>query len=86
MKEMCRNFICDGADRPAAASSTAAEGTPNCAACVRERVGFAQAYVPTQPYEAPQEEAQSLICGTVFSDLVQPYCSGWNLTRFAKEG
>ena len=40
--------------------------------------------VPFQPYEAPMEAEQSLICGTVFADLAIPYCSGWNLYRFGR--
>ena len=50
-----------------------------------ERVGLAQAMVPFQPYEAPMEQEQSLICGTAFADLAMPYCSGWNLYRFRRE-
>lgn len=57
----------------------------DCNACVLERVGLAQAFVPNQPYEAPMEQEQSLVCGTTFSALVMPYCSGWNLYRFGKE-
>ena len=57
----------------------------DCNACVLERVGLAQAFVPDQFYEAPMEQEQSLVCGTAFSALVMPYCSGWNLYRFGKE-
>ena len=49
-----------------------------------EQIGPAQAMVPFQPYEAPMEAEQSLICGTVFADLAIPYCSGWNLYRFGR--
>ena len=85
MKEMCKNFICNGtcgmqpeppADMPAA---------ENCNACVMEHIGLAQAFVPFQPAQMPMEQEQSLVCGTAFSDLVMPYCSGWNLYRFGKE-
>ncbi len=57
----------------------------DCNACVLERVGLAQAFVADQPYEALMEQEQSLVCGTAFSALVMPYCSGWNLYRFGKE-
>lgn len=57
----------------------------DCNACVMERIGLAQAMVPFQPYEAPMEQEQSLVCGTAFANLAMPYCSGWNLYRFAKE-
>ena len=95
MKEMCRNFVCDPGrypqqsantqrSMPSAAANNAA--IPNqCNACVIEQVGLAQAMVPFQPYEAPMEQEQSLVCGTVFADLAMPYCSGWNLYRFGKE-
>ncbi len=49
-------------------------------------MGRRRAMVPFQPYEAPMEAEQSLICGTVFADLAIPYCSGWNLYRFGRGG
>ena len=79
MKEMCKNFVCDGC------STMPDAMMGSCNSCVIERVGLAQAFVPTQPYQMPMEEEQSLVCGTVFSDLAIPYCSGWNLYRFGKE-
>lgn len=95
MKEMCRNFICNTnrypqtcGNMPQTEDNTAVmpdTGMEDCSACVRERIGLAQAYVPSQPYEAPMEQEQSLVCGTVFSELVMPYCSGWNIYRFGKE-
>ena len=57
----------------------------DCSSCVMNRIGLAQAYVPSQPYTTPIEQEQSLVCGTAFSELVMPYCSGWNLYRF-REG
>ena len=98
MKEMCRNFICNNrqcqqatTSLPQSAQATSTYATiPNtsindCSNCVLERVGLAQAYVPSQPYTTPMEQEQSLVCGTTFSELVMPYCSGWNLYRF-REG
>ena len=100
MKEMCRNFICNNSRCQHANSSipqTAAEQTSsaytfrpdtsmgNCSNCVLERIGLAQAYIPSQPYTTPMEQEQSLVCGTTFTELSMPYCSGWNLYRF-REG
>jgi len=94
MKEMCRNFICSN---PCASTQNAAAKTAgstnmlsdkpidSCNACVMERIGPAQAYVAFQSYAVPMEQEQSLVCGTVFSELVMPYCKGWNLYRFSKE-
>ena len=96
MKEMCRNFVCDPSrcpqqsantqrSMPSAAANNAATIPNQCNTCVIEQVGLAQAMVPFQPYEAPMEQEQSLVCGTVFADLAMPYCSSWNLYRFGKE-
>ncbi len=96
MKEMCRNFVCNTGrcpqqsantqrSMPSAAANNAAAIPNPCNACVIERVGLAQAMVPFQPYEAPMEQEQSLVCGTAFADLAMPYCSGWNLYRFRRE-
>ncbi|MBR2383590.1 MAG: spore coat associated protein CotJA [Anaerotignum sp.] len=90
MKEMCRNFICNTNKCPSASGAQAAALVPDtsmgdCSSCVMERIGLAQAFVPSQPYTAPMEQERSLVCGTTFSELVMPYCSGWNLYRFAKE-
>ena len=100
MKEMCRNFVCNNnrcpqsaANSPRAASAENANTltvTPvasmgNCNACVMERIGLARTFIPTQPYEDLKDQEQSLVCGTVFSELSMPYCSGWNLYRFGKE-
>ena len=100
MKEMCRNFICNNnrctqaaANTPQSTSAQNANSlsvTPDasmgdCSACVIERIGLAQAFIPSQPYETLKDQEQSLICGTVFSELSMPYCSGWNLYRLGKE-
>lgn len=100
MKEMCQNFICNTKKCPAQPSEPTVQGAMHapstaavlpdtdmgdCNACVIERVGLAQAFVASQPYAAPMEQEQSLVCGTAFSALVMPYCSGWNLYRAAKE-
>lgn len=88
MKEMCRNFICNGCmqkndAQPAALQPDTTMG--DCNACVTERVGLAQAFIPTQTFAQPMEQEQSLVCGTAFSALAMPYCSGWNLYRFGRE-
>ena len=89
MREMCRNFACNQHCRQNNTETASATLTPatmigNCNACVLEQIGPAQAMVPFQPYEAPMEAEQSLICGTVFADLAIPSCSGWNLYRVGK--
>lgn len=99
MKEMCRNFVCNhncqkqtsdpmqhSASHPANTAAILPDtGMGDCNACVMERIGLAQAFIPTQPFTQPMEQEQSLVCGTAFADLVMPYCSGWNLYRFGKE-
>ena len=100
MKEMCRNFICNNkqctkanvnmTNSPFPQAETSASfiqemPMTDCSSCVMNRIGLAQAYVPSQPYAPPMPQEQSLICGTAFSDLAMPYCSGWNLYRFGKE-
>ncbi|WP_458397698.1 spore coat associated protein CotJA [Anaerotignum sp.] len=97
MKEMCRNFVCNNnrcqqrsMNTPSAIAAQPSAILPDtsmgdCSSCVMDRIGLAQAYIPSQPYSVPMEQEQSLVCGTVFSDLVMPYCSGWNLYRFRKE-
>ena len=100
MKEMCRNFICNNnhcpqsvSNSPRVASTQSTNPlpiTPNtsmgdCSTCVMERIGLARAFIPTQPYQDLKDQEQSLVCGTVFSELSMPYCSGWNLYRFGKE-
>ena len=96
MKEMCRKFICNNNHYPQESNSPSAKklsnttissdtATGNCSYCVIERIGLAQAFVPAQPYTAPMDQEQSLICGTAFSELAMPYCAGWNLYRFGKE-
>ena len=100
MKEVCGNFICNAKKCPAAQQpcahrnscsmvSPAAEETnqsmekQTCPA--KNGLSLAQAYVPSQSYQPPMPQEQSLVCGTAFAELVMPYCSGWNLYRFAKE-
>lgn len=89
MREMCKNFACNQScgqspcmQAPAALNPDTTMG--DCNTCVWERIGFAQAMVPFQPYETPKGQEQSLICGTVFDSLSMPYCDGWNLYRFGK--
>ena len=100
MKEMCRNFICNNSNCPQAATNmpqvppaqtansyaiTPDTSMGDCSRCVMERIGLAQAYVPSQPYTMPMDQEQSLVCGTAFSELAMPYCSGWNLYRLGRE-
>lgn len=87
MKEACNHFICDTGNTGAtgAMPPQVQPATDSCAACVLAKVGPAQAYVPSQAYEQPMEQEQSLVCGTAFSGLVVPYCSGWHLYQSAKE-
>ena len=77
MREMCRNFACNQHCRQNNAEAASATLTPatmigNCNACVLEQIGPAQAMVPFQPYEAPMEAEQSLICGTIWLSPIAP--------------
>lgn len=76
MKEIASNFLPDTCET---------ETTMDCNACVIKKVGLAQAFVPSQPYQTPSSAEQSLICGTVFSDLSMPYVQGSHIKRNAKE-
>lgn len=76
MKEIASNFLPDACET---------ETTMDCNACVIKKVGLAQAFVPSQPYQAPSSPEQSLICGTAFSDLSMPYVQGSHIKRNAKE-
>lgn len=81
MKEMCKSFV--------PTDCTTIGQKPNDMVSeyniIEESMELAQAYVPFQPYMTPMDQAQSLVCGTTFYDLVVPYCSGWHLYRFGKE-
>ena len=83
MKEMCNGFICDNGNSAGQPQTPAA--ADGCAACVTAKAGVAQAYVPSQPYAQPMEQEQGFVCGTVFQELVLPYCAGWHLYQYAKE-
>lgn len=83
MKEMSKNFIPDSCSTPYPMSKNMQPAVDNNA--LPDGLALAQAYVPMQPYTAPMSQEQSLICGTVFSDLLDPYCSGWHIQQFAKE-
>ncbi len=50
-----------------------------------ENLPLAQAYIPLQPYETPKDGEQALVCGTVFENLVVPYCAGWHLEQYKEE-
>ncbi len=82
MKEMSKNFVSNScfSDTQTRKGVVSGYDTPS-----EESMDLAQAYVPFQPYMAPMEQTQSLVCGTAFYDLIVPYCSGWQLYRFAKE-
>ncbi len=54
----------------------------DCNAWLINKIGLAQAYVAPQPNANTMTEEQSLVCGTAFGDLVQPYIQGSNLTKF----
>lgn len=94
MKEMCNQFVsdpCSSVGRhcgqsPCAKASTEKETKPSCNTNGNTTMQLAQAYTPSQPYRAPMSNEQSLVCGTAFTDLVMPYCSGWHLYQIAKEG
>lgn len=51
----------------------------SCNACVLDKIGLAQAYIPYQTTLNIMGEARSLACGTIFSDLVSPYRKGTGL-------
>ena len=75
MKEIASNFLPDTCET---------ETTMDCNACVIKKVGLAQAFVPSQPYQTPSSAEQSLICGTAFSDLSMPYVQGSHIKRNAR--
>ncbi len=54
----------------------------DCNAWLIHKIGLSQAYVAPQPNAVTMSEEQSLVCGTAFADLVQPYMQGSNLTKF----
>lgn len=54
-------------------------GDSSCNQWVIDRVGLAQAYVPYQNTFNTMSEDKSLACGTIFSELVQPYKKGSGL-------
>ena len=82
MKEMCNDFVSENCSYD---SQMPNNMVPEYNEMIQESMELAQAYVPLQPYMAPMSQMQSLVCGTAFSDLVVPYCSGWHLYQFAKE-
>lgn len=55
----------------------------DCNAWLINTIGLSQAYVAPQPNANKITEEQSLVCGTAFSDLVQPYVQGSNLIKFS---
>ena len=95
MKEMCNDFVESEMDiimvTPTVKSTTPAKSTnkharlddnmavTDCNTCVLQSIGLAQAFVPFQPNANTMDKEQSLVCGTAFPDLVQPYVKGSNL-------
>lgn len=55
----------------------------DCNAWLIKTIGLSQAYVVPQPNANTMSEEQSLVCGTAFADLVQPYVQGSNLVKFS---
>lgn len=55
----------------------------HCNTWLINTIGLAQAYVAPQPNANTMSEEQSLVCGTAFADLVQPYAQGSNLIKFS---
>ncbi len=41
--------------------------------------------IPSQPFTPEMSNENSLVCGTVFKDLVMPYESGWHLYKKTEE-
>lgn len=82
MKEMSKNFVSSSCSSDTHEPQSAVSGYDTL---IEESMELAQAYVPFQPFMAPMDQTQSLVCGTAFYDLIVPYCSGWHLYRFAKE-
>ena len=83
MKEMCTDFV---SNKYPSVGQMPERKIPEYNGIIEESMELAQAYVPFQPFTAPLGQAQSLVCGTAFYDLIVPYCSGWHLYRFAKGG
>ncbi|NCC16866.1 MAG: spore coat associated protein CotJA [Clostridia bacterium] len=83
MKEMCNDFVPNNFP---SVSQMPNDMNSDYTAIIEESMELAQAYVPFQPFMAPMGQAQSLVCGTAFYDLIVPYCSGWHLYQFAKGG
>lgn len=57
----------------------------NCNECIIKKVGYAQAYVPYQMNTELFGVDESLVNGTVFTALNQPYVKGMDLELFYKE-
>lgn len=96
VKEMCNDFItetsvstietrrhCQCSNNTGSMTGVIGEDTSmDCNAWLIHKIGLAQAYVAPQPNAMTMSEEQSLVCGTAFGDLVQPYVQGSNLTKF----
>lgn len=46
---------------------------------------LASCNIPSQPYSPSINDENSLVCGTVFPDLVMPYEAGWHLYNMREE-
>ncbi len=96
MKEMCNDFIaettvstiearrhCHCPSNTGSMTGVVGDDTMmDCNTWLINKIGLAQAYVAPQPNAVTMSEEQSLVCGTAFADLVQPYVQGSNLTKF----
>ena len=82
MKEIAGNFFSYTTSECSISHSLP---TQNCNACIIEKIGLAQAFVASQPYQAPSTPEQSLVCGTAFSDLSMPYTQGSHIRQNARE-
>ena len=96
MKEMCNDFIaettvsgmetrrqCQCSNNIGSTTGVVGEDTiMDCNAWLIHKIGLSQAYVAPQPNAVTMSEEQSLVCGTAFADLVQPYKQGSNLVKF----
>lgn len=83
MKEMCNDFTPDSCSSPYPMPINAIPAEDEDS--LMGALPLSEAYVPFQPYTTPMSKEQSLICGTVFSELLNPYCSGWHLHSFGRE-
>lgn len=73
----CRNQVNTYSDN----SNMVSPAVYECNNCVVDNIGYAQAYVPYQETTRIMTQEKSLACGTVFTELVDPYVKGSSLRR-----